>query len=159
MKQQSMTQLLRCAFALALMFTVVPALAQDKKPNILFILTDNLGYGDIGAFGGGAVRGAPTPRIDQLAREGLILTNFNVEPECTPSRSALMTGRMPMRSGTSKVAIGGLPEGIAPWEYTLAQLPARRGLLERRLREVASRRPSGAFSLRPGLRRMVGFSA
>ena len=110
------------AVAVTLTFVVAPALAQDKKPNIVFILTDNLGYGDIGAFGGGAVRGAPTPRIDQLGREGMRLTNFNVEPECTPSRSALMTGRMPIRSGTSKVAIGGLPEGISTWEYTLPQL-------------------------------------
>ena len=96
--------------------------ATGAKPNIVFILTDNLGYGDIGPFGGGDVRGAPTPRLDAMAREGLRLTNFNVEPECTPSRSALFTGRMPIRSGTSKVAIGGLPEGISPWEYTLAQL-------------------------------------
>lgn len=110
------------AVVASLTLVVAPALAQDKKPNIVFILTDNLGYGDIGAFGGGAVRGAPTPRIDQLGREGMRLTNFNVEPECTPSRSALMTGRMPIRSGTSKVAIGGLPEGISPWEYTLPQL-------------------------------------
>jgi len=109
-------------FAAALFGAVAPAHAADKKPNIVFILTDNLGYGDIGAFGGGQLRGAPTPRIDGLAREGLRLTNFNVEPECTPTRSALMTGRMPIRSGTSKVAIGGLPEGISPWEYTLAQL-------------------------------------
>lgn len=67
------------------------------RPNIVFMLVDNLGYGDLGAYGGGAVRGMPTPRIDKLARDGLRLTNFNVEPECTPSRSALMTGRMPVR--------------------------------------------------------------
>ena len=69
------------------------------KPNIVFMLVDNLGYGDIGVYGGGELRGAPTPRIDQLASEGLRLTNFNVEPECIPSRAALMTGRMPIRSG------------------------------------------------------------
>ena len=96
--------------------------ATTPKPNIVFILMDNLGYGDIGPYGGGDVRGAPTPRLDAMAREGLKLTNFNVEPECTPSRSAFMTGRLPIRSGTSKVAIGGLPEGFTPWEYTLAEL-------------------------------------
>ena len=63
-----------------------PAPAQDKKPNILFILVDNIGYGDIGVYGGGELRGAPTPRIDQLASEGLRLTQFLVEPGCTPSR-------------------------------------------------------------------------
>ena len=63
-----------------------PASAQDKKPNIVFILADNIGYGDIGVYGGGELRGAPTPRIDQLASEGLRLTQFLVEPGCTPSR-------------------------------------------------------------------------
>ena len=72
-----------------------PASAQDKKPNILFILVDNIGYGDIGVYGGGELRGAPTPRIDQLASEGLRLTQFLVEPGCTPSRAALMTGTIP----------------------------------------------------------------
>ena len=49
-------------------------------PNILFIFMDNLGYGEVGCFGGGVVRGAPTPNIDRLAREGTKLLNFNVEP-------------------------------------------------------------------------------
>jgi arylsulfatase A-like enzyme len=69
-----------------------PASAQLSRPNILFILADNIGYGEIGAYGGGELRGAPTPRIDRLAAEGLRLTQFLVEPGCTPSRAALMTG-------------------------------------------------------------------
>jgi|SRR5215813_5179197 len=67
-----------------------PASAQ-QRPNVVFILADNVGYGDIGAYGGGELRGAPTPRIDQFAREGLRLTQYLVEPACTPSRAALMT--------------------------------------------------------------------
>jgi arylsulfatase len=59
----------------------------QSRPNILFILVDNLGYGELGVYGGGATRGAPTPRIDQLASEGLRLTNMNMEAQCTPSRS------------------------------------------------------------------------
>jgi arylsulfatase A-like enzyme len=110
------------AFALAA-WAAAPTLAfAERPPNIVVMLVDNLGYGDIGAYGGGEVRNAPTPRIDRLAAEGLRLTNFNVEPECTPSRSALLTGRMPIRSGTSKVPLPGLPQGITPWEYTLAEL-------------------------------------
>ena len=73
-----------------------PTLAQAQaaqKPNILFMLVDNLGYGELGAYGGGATRGAPTPRIDKLASEGLRLTNMNMEAQCTPSRSAILTGR------------------------------------------------------------------
>jgi arylsulfatase len=53
---------------------VVKASAQQRKPNILFILADNTGYGDIGVYGGGELRGAPTPRLDALAQEGLRLT-------------------------------------------------------------------------------------
>src|SRR6187402_1786150 len=84
-----------------------PAAAQQSKPNILFILADNVGYGDIGAYGGGELRGSPTPRIDQLAAEGLRLTQYLVEPSCTPSRAALMTGRYSIRSGLSLVAVAG----------------------------------------------------
>ena len=57
-------------------------------PNIVLILADNLGWGELGCYGGGALRGAPTPRIDRLATEGLRLTNFNVESDCVPTRSA-----------------------------------------------------------------------
>lgn len=100
---------------------------ERKKPNIVFIMTDNLGYGDLGCYGGGDVRNAPTPRIDKLAAEGLRFTNFNVEAECCPSRSAFMTGRLPIRTGTSKVPLPGMPQGIAPWEYTLAELLGEAG--------------------------------
>jgi arylsulfatase A-like enzyme len=55
------------------------------KPNIVFILMDNLGYGEVGAYGGGVTRGAPTPRIDRLATEGTRLTNFNVEAHVRPA--------------------------------------------------------------------------
>ncbi|WP_413814307.1 hypothetical protein [Bosea sp. Root483D1] len=51
--------------------------AQQPKPNVLFILADNMGYGDIGVYGGGELRGAPTPRIDRFAAEGLRLTQFS----------------------------------------------------------------------------------
>jgi len=68
------------------------AAADGRKPNIVFILMDNLGYGELGCYGGGILRGAPTPRIDKLAAEGTRLLNFNVEAQCSPSRSAIMTG-------------------------------------------------------------------
>jgi arylsulfatase A-like enzyme len=96
------------------------------KPNIVFILTDNLGYGELGCYGGGELRGAPTPRADKLASEGMRLTNFNVEAQCTPSRSAIMTGRYAMRSGTLTVPIGNpavgdhARQGLVGWELTIA---------------------------------------
>jgi len=106
----------------ALALAEVPAVAQSaKSPNIVLILMDNLGYGDIGANGGGALRGAITPRIDGLAAQGLRLTNFNVEAQCTPSRSAFMTGRLSIRSGTHSVPIGVPYYGLVPWEVAIAE--------------------------------------
>ena len=92
-----------------------------SKPNILFVLMDNLGYGEPGCYGGGALRGAPTPRIDTLATEGTRLTNFNVEAQCTPSRSAILTGRFAIRSGTHSVPLPGSLDGLTQWEVTLAE--------------------------------------
>src|SRR5215471_13231607 len=92
-----------------------------QKPNILFVLMDNLGYGEPGCYGGGVLRGAPTPRIDKLATEGTRLTNFNVEAQCTPSRSAIMTGGFSIRTGTHSVPIGGGKEGLTQWEVTIAE--------------------------------------
>jgi arylsulfatase A-like enzyme len=91
------------------------------KPNILFMLVDNLGYGELGAYGGGATRGAPTPRLDRLANEGLRLTNMNMEAQCTPSRSAILTGRFAIRSGTHSVPFGGVADGLTQWEVTMAE--------------------------------------
>ena len=103
--QLTRRDLLRCGLSFAAVTTLsntrVSALARlgpsitssqpASKPNIVFLLMDNLGYGEVGCYGGGITRGAPTPRIDKLATEGTRLTNFNVEAQCTPSRSALMT--------------------------------------------------------------------
>jgi arylsulfatase len=121
--------ILGAAAATASLSVSLPASAETKplrqgangRPNIVFMLVDNMGYGDLSCYAG-PIRGVATPRIDKLAREGIQLTNFNVEPECTPSRSALMTGRMPIRSGTSSVVMTGGKDGLAQWEYTIAEL-------------------------------------
>jgi arylsulfatase len=99
----------------------------NTLPNIVLILADNLGWGELGCYGGGLLRGAPTPRIDQLAAEGLRFLNFNVESDCVPTRSALMTGRHPIRTGALQSVPAGLPQGIHPWEVTIAQLLSARG--------------------------------
>ena len=72
--------------------------SNTSRPNIVLILMDNFGYGEVGVYGGGTLRGAETPNIDSIARDGYQLTNFNVEAECTPSRAALMTGRYGIRT-------------------------------------------------------------
>ena len=98
-----------------------PQTPAAQRPNLLFMLVDNLGYGELGVYGGGATRGAPTPRIDKLASEGLRLTNMNMEAQCTPSRSAILTGRYAIRSGTHSVPFGGVADGLTQWEVTMAE--------------------------------------
>ena len=77
----------------------------DTKPNIVFVLCDNVGWGDFSCYGGNT----PTPRIDKLASEGIRFNNYTVESQCTPSRSAIMTGRQSVRSGTFTVPLPGRP--------------------------------------------------
>jgi len=117
----------------ATMFAALPAAAQ-QRPNVVFILADNVGYGDMGPYGGGELRGYPTPRVDELAREGLHLTQFLVEPSCTPSRSALMTGQYSIRNALSLATIPGTPN-------TLSLMPTRWGSCSRMR---ATRRQSSA---------------
>src|SRR6478736_10252653 len=90
-------------------------IAAKTKPNIVLMLTDNLGYGELGVYGGGILRGAPTPRIDKLAGEGMRLLNFNVEAQCTPSRAALLTGRYAIRTGNSTVPLESPLYGLTQW--------------------------------------------
>jgi len=110
--------MIRAALPFVTLLCLAPSAAAQARPNIVYILVDNWGWGDI-AVQGGTV---PTPRIDRFAAEGMRFTNFNVQNQCTPTRSALHTGRLPIRSGTQKVAAPGEPDGMAPWEYTIAEL-------------------------------------
>lgn len=102
-------------------------LMPSSPPNIVLILADNLGWGELGCYGGGALRGAPTPHIDKLASQGLLLQNFNVESDCVPTRSALMSGRHPIRTGCLQSVPPGLPQGLNRDEITLAQLLSKQG--------------------------------
>jgi arylsulfatase len=103
-----------------------PVSAQER-PNIVLVFLDNFGWGEPGFNGGGIIRGAATPRIDQIAAEGLRLTNFNVEVQCTPSRSAIMTGRYAVRSGNGTVPLGEGVYGLVQWEVTLAEMLSEAG--------------------------------
>jgi arylsulfatase len=87
--------------------------AQPTRPNIVLMFPDNLGWGEVGAYG--SVRGVPTPNIDSIAAQGIRLDNFNVEFSCTVSRAALLTGRYALRSGATQNG------GITLWEVTIAE--------------------------------------
>jgi len=113
------TKLLLAAVLLCL--GALPGLAM-AKPNILLIVSDDTGYGDLGPYGGGEGRGMPTPNIDRIANEGMTLFSFYAQPSCTPGRAAMQTGRIPNRSGMTTVAFQGQGGGLPKAEWTLASV-------------------------------------
>ncbi len=99
-----------------------PAQATGSKPNIILILSDDFGFGDAGAYGGGPGRGMPTPNIDRLADAGMTFFSNYAQPSCTPGRAAVQTGRIPNRSGMTTVAFQGQGGGLPKAEWTLASV-------------------------------------
>lgn len=89
--------------------------------NVVFFLVDNLGMGELSVYNAGPLRGS-TPRIDAFAEEGVRLLNFAPETQCTPSRSALMTGRYSIRSGNQTVPAAGSHGGLVKWERTMGDI-------------------------------------
>jgi arylsulfatase A-like enzyme len=118
---------LRKLLPFALLLCPLVGYASTDKPNIVLVFLDNFGWGEPGFNGGGIIRGAATPNLDQIAAEGLRLTNFNVEVQCTPSRSALMTGRYAIRSGNGTVPLGEGVYGLVQWEVTMAEMLSAAG--------------------------------
>ena len=121
MKQSRLGTMLAIS-VLACMLFASTSNAQSTKPNIVLVFMDNFGWGELGVYGGGVLRGAPTPRIDKLASEGMQLLNFNVEAQCTPSRAAIMTGRYAIRTGNGSIPIETPIYGLTQWEVTMAEM-------------------------------------
>ena len=99
-----------------------------KKPNIVYILADDVGLTELGSYGGGKLRGAPTPNLDQMARQGMRFLNFYSEVECSPSRGAVTTGRHPIRNGLYNITLPGeVGSGLHADEVTVAEILSQQG--------------------------------
>lgn len=119
------TGLLRLALSGLLVTGVMAARSdtQAERPNIVILFADDLGYGDLACYGHPTIR---TPHLDRMAREGTRFTDFySAAPVCTPSRAALLTGRLPLRSGmtsdTRRVLFPNSRGGLPAEEITLAE--------------------------------------
>lgn len=111
------------AFCMGTLLTAPAAvLAATEKPNILLLVSDDTGYGDLGVYGGGEGRGMPTPNLDKLADEGMTFFSYYAQPSCTPGRAAMQTGRIPNRSGMTTVAFQGQGGGLPEAEWTLGSV-------------------------------------
>src|SRR5689334_4291888 len=113
----------------ASMSAVAPLTAAELPPNVVILLADDMGYGDLGCYGHPSIR---TPHLDRMACEGMKFTNFYAAaPVCTPSRAALLTGRLAVRSGmasdTQRVLFPDSTGGLPASEITLAELLKEKG--------------------------------
>jgi arylsulfatase A len=106
-------------------FSALAAAPAPRPPNFILIVADDLGYGDLGGYGSERIA---TPRLDRMAREGTRFTDYYVAaPFCSPSRAALLTGRLPARCGVPYVLFPAEHTGLPPDEVTLAELLKPRG--------------------------------
>ncbi len=105
-----------------------PALAQEKRPNIVMLMTDDTGWNDFGAYtGGGQALGHPTPNIDKVADEGALFTNWYGQASCTAGRASFMTGRIPIRSALSVVVAPGDENYLRKETPTIAEFFQKNG--------------------------------
>ena len=123
---------LAVVLALALVAGVTgPAAAQEKgkgkKPNVVMLMSDDVGWGDYGCYHGGAALGHPTPNIDRLAKEGAMFTSWYGQASCTAGRASFMTGRIPIRSALSVVVVPGDPNGLTQDTPTIAEFYQKNG--------------------------------
>jgi arylsulfatase A-like enzyme len=103
----------------ALLCAAVPGHAQDKKPNILFIMGDDIGMWNIGAYSRGMMAGS-TPNLDKLAKEGMLFTDYYAEASCTAGRANFITGELPIRTGLTTVGQAGAAIGLPAEACTIA---------------------------------------
>ena len=113
-------QCVLCAFLVAgLLLVISPSQAQNKKPNIIFIMGDDIGWSNIGVYNQGIMAGR-TPNLDKLASEGMRFTDYYAEASCTAGRANFITGEIPIRTGLTTVGQAGAPLGMPDEAPTIA---------------------------------------
>ena len=95
--------------------------AEGKKPNIIMIMTDDVGYNDLEPYGGGENRGCQTPNLAKMAAEGMRFTNYYGQASCTAGRASFITGRIPLRTALSTVLAPGDLNGLKKEDPTIAE--------------------------------------
>ena len=119
---QTMTYFRIGLLAQIVIMFALPASAKPAKPNVIMIMVDDLGYGDLSCHGSTKIR---TPFLDKFASEGIRLTSYYAgNPVCTPSRMALLTGSYPLRLGWRGGVLGyriKLNNGLSPKAFTIAE--------------------------------------
>jgi len=106
---------------LLMLVTAVCVNAQQKKPNIVVIMTDDVGVWNISAYHRGMM-GGRTPNIDRIANEGALFTDYYAQQSCTAGRAAFITGQHPFRTGLLTVGMPGSPLGLQKEDPTIADL-------------------------------------
>ena len=151
----------RGALAIALLIAAPEAaLAQaepSSKPNILFIMGDDIGWFNIGAYHQGIMSGK-TPNLDKLASEGMRFTDYYAEASCTAGRANFITGELPIRTGMTTVGQAGADIGLPAQAPTIATALKVDGLYHRPVRQEPSRRSEQIPALRPRLRGVLRLS-
>ena len=130
-------------------------ISNGKRPNIVMIMTDDVGWGDLGCYGGGPMRGAPTPHLDRLAAEGMRFANHYGQASCTAGRASFITSRIPIRTALALVLVPGDPDHLTPETPTVAQFLRDRGYITVQLGQMAARGCAGGVSHRQRNRRDV----
>jgi arylsulfatase A-like enzyme len=119
-------------FAAGLLLATLPGLidlaqAQQKQPNVVVLMGDDVGWTDFGPYLGGAALGHPTPKIDQLAKEGAMFTSWYGQASCTAGRTSFQTGGVPIRSALSVVVVIGDGNGLKKETPTIAEFYKKNG--------------------------------
>src|SRR5574342_322153 len=119
MKYLKLFSWVRNAFLALLTLAAGPAAAQQKQPNIVVIMGDDIGMWNIGAYHRGMMAGR-TPNLDRLAAEGMLFTDYYAEASCTAGRANFITGELPIRTGMTTVGQAGAPTGLPAEAVTIA---------------------------------------